>query len=295
MPNKKRNNHRRRSPKKGGALIGKGGFGCVFDNTTEQLDGICPSVDLRPDVQYAVKVIQGGSDFTAKKTEKEIKITKTLGDQEELEGYPVGTFFIGSEAMCAASDTTNANVRKSKDECNRNKPIIKSSNVFLIFTPIIKNAVDYEYFDWNKVEEHNILRIWLHLFKGLKLMKDVYVVHNDIKQDNILFDENDIEHPKYIDFGQSEIDLTYDDFITAKRSNEAAKQILFRVEKGDAIALAELISNKAFMDYPEYKKAYESVQPELDLIMESIEKDSETNTWEINNIMYKLEELIQQE
>ena len=252
--------------KHGGALLGLGQSGCVFDDETPLA---CESVELNPYKRYAVKLTNKSNAIA-----QEAKIAEVLAGAERNVGVPQNTFFVGVDAYCEV-DSSKVSEAKSICETKRRKKL--NNRLMISFTPLVENGVIYEEMKWDELGFNDIINIWVHLVTGLGLMFHADVIHYDIKGDNIMFDMNNVLEPKFIDFGQSQRRSAWLD----EPNEELRNQVL----SSDGRNFYEMVSHSHFMQYKSYKKAFdhahrwlkdlESSKPDFERVIRHLQAEGE--------------------
>ena len=177
----------------GGALIGHGRYGCVFDPPLHVLsreDGKCTKLALN---SKAVGKISKSNDV-----HNEIEASKILSQIPEHPLYFTMVDLKSIHRPCEEDQQTDAGVK----DC----PIVKSSKMshMLHFTmPYSGNGLS-KYFSIHVKDTKPlpIERVLIHLLEGASLLILNKYVHYDIHSENILFDEV-TKMPRIIDFGFS--------------------------------------------------------------------------------------------
>jgi serine/threonine protein kinase len=230
--------------KRGGALLGVGQSGCVFDDN-EQLDKACSVPGLQPYKPYAAKLMPRNE-----KVKDEQKISEMLRRAEDEAQVPRNTYFVGVDDVCNVNKAIVSRVANVCETKRGGKSL--PPQLTLAFTPLIENAVTYLIMPWQDLGESDILIIWQHLLTGLKIMHNAGVLHMDIKDDNIVFDMNNVLEPKYIDFGQSELVKNWE-----AEPNEAIKHHTLTRDDENLFAM---ISASRYMQHDAYRSAFEKMR-----------------------------------
>jgi serine/threonine protein kinase len=191
-------------------VIGEGAYGCVHQPSIK-----CKTLP-KPGFKY--------DNYVS-------KLMKNRNAQDELAEFvviqnidPTNEYHLDKPILCKP-DLYETGVKKSIGECKHIKLTDVEANPDNYSLLIMKNSgMDLKqfcqkglskYLETNK--EERVDNFWLevhHLLKGLKFFKDHGLVHNDIKPQNILIDENGKMH--FIDFG---IMRTKKDIIQSSKSN----------------------------------------------------------------------------
>lgn len=184
----------------GGKILGQGTYGCVYDevfsckNTAKQIIKV-------GNKNYATKVVGDPSDLT-----EELSNSKKLYNAEKRANHKKGTYFVGVEGKCEIIETDLK--KKVFGTCRVSfvkscKKDAESCDAVATFTPLLTGN-DYVRFNFKKLSRNDILKMWIHLYEGLKLMHKAGIVHFDIKNDNIFINKEGSKFvPKFVDFGLS--------------------------------------------------------------------------------------------
>lgn len=167
---------------KGGEYIGQGSYGCVFDHQIKCENNIL--ISKIPKIIYS-KVFDSNEE-----AEIEWKNSKIIASID-----PNYDSFV----YCFEKCTTNY------DEVKKDKSIQKCDLHFYENTiTILKmpyGGIDYKkYITTQNPSFHNFIQSIIPLFEGLVKLKNINIVHQDVKADNVLYDkEKNIW--RFIDYG----------------------------------------------------------------------------------------------
>jgi serine/threonine protein kinase len=176
-------------------LINKGSYGCIY------YPGIkCDAVSKETD-QYITKIQEKTENVGA---ENEIQISNRIKTLPFFDRY-----FAPILSSCDLKIATLAKTLKDTATCDPIQEAIQENQSFLQSNKIRYLGDTTIYKDWNRnLEIQNpkfVFHILVHLFyllNGISLLLTKQIIHNDIKENNIMIDPNR-KKPILIDFGQS--------------------------------------------------------------------------------------------
>lgn len=183
-------------PLKGGEFLGEGSFGCVFDTMNDCVDkdeqrNINKVKDIKHIRKTVVKRFSDIEDF-----EEEVSSAQFINkiDQNNLFTVP----FIG---VCKSKDTSE-HIDIDAHYCDKNGELISQQMVYGYGGVDVDSRNKYaEPFNEDKQVVH-LSQGLIGLLKGLKVLNDNKICHNDIHEGNLLYDKS-IQKFTIIDFGLS--------------------------------------------------------------------------------------------
>lgn len=177
-------------------IIGEGSYGCVHKPSIHCETPPTPGFDYKKYVSKIMKTKNARNELA------EFVVIKNFDSNNE--------YHLGEPILCKPN-LDEHNVKKEIGKCKYIKLAEVEANpddysllVMKFGGPDLKALCDKylgKYLE--KRKEKRVDNFWLevhHLLKGLKFFKDNGIVHNDIKPQNILFDQKNGKM-KYIDFG----------------------------------------------------------------------------------------------
>jgi serine/threonine protein kinase len=174
-------------------LINKGSYGCIY------YPGIkCDAISKETD-QYITKIQEKMENVGA---ENEIQISNLIKTIPFFDRY-----FAPILSSCDLQITTIANTLKDTATCEPIQEAIRENQSSLQSNKIRYLGDVTLYKDWNRNLENPkfVFHILVHLFyllNSISMLLTKQIVHNDIKENNIMMDLNR-KKPILIDFGQS--------------------------------------------------------------------------------------------
>jgi len=204
---------------KGGTILGEGGYGCVFQ----------PPLSCKNK-----KLTQTNKNYISKLSKKDEAITEWNMTKKIQVLLPDSTDYILTWNSKCVPDQKQTD--KGLKKCQLNQAFKKKSSDFLILQSrnggnTLENKFKQIMEDWFKSKKSDISKMRIQyikvinelepLFKGLYDFSEYNIIHNDIKDANILILEKNVSSLKkgirYIDFGLSAV-LPYDLSLIKKRS-----------------------------------------------------------------------------
>jgi len=180
---------------KGGAVLGKGGFGCTIDPAV-----VCPNSQIKSkNIVSKLMVVKSNDGEAIDNIIGEYLIGKKLVDND-----PKHIYFLGGLSVCELSIKrieADRKLLKDVEDCDFKKYIKLNTHSF--FNMVMPRG--YEFMDVFKylIDNKNLFRLLGHLVKGVRIAaRKSNVTLLDIKYDNLLFtrySENFI-CPVFIDF-----------------------------------------------------------------------------------------------
>lgn len=173
------------SIQEGGALLGYGGFGCVF----------------YPKFNCRTKKFNKKSKTVSKIQKKRWKSTHEIyiSDQvKKIKNYEY--YFVPILSSC------NVSLNKIKDDEIYDCPILKDNKQFYSMELKYINGMDYidliKSDDIKKFDVNLLMNDFIYLYNSIKILIKHSIVHFDIKSENVMYNI-DTGKPMIIDFGLS--------------------------------------------------------------------------------------------
>jgi len=170
--------------------VGEGSFGCVHNPPLK-----CKNKPYNPDPTKVSKIL------TKENANDELKEFKLIQKADKNEDY-----HLGKPGSCLPDN--NKENRTAVDQCSRFSSVLINSEYKLL---LLKNGgqdlskIEYKFKNLkvNLVNRRKLEHFWLDMHRliyGSKGLMDNGVVHHDLKQQNIVYDE-ETGRVNYIDFG----------------------------------------------------------------------------------------------
>jgi serine/threonine protein kinase len=177
------------------AVIGEGAYGCVHNPSLQCIDPPKPNFDYKNYVSKIMKTRHARTELN------EFVVIQKLDPKDE--------YHLGVPEICKPK--LNDDIKKDIAQCKNIKvndieenPDSYSLLILKFGGPDLKSLCNdflAKYLSTNKTKKIDKFLFEIHhLLKGLKFFKENGIVHNDIKPQNILFDQK-TGRMKYIDFG----------------------------------------------------------------------------------------------
>lgn len=167
----------------GGALLGQGVFGCIFDPAPPCAGG------------HVFKTI-AGQRAVGKLTSDEDGVDDELGIGKAIMALPLAAqYFALPTASCKAGDPAADPEAKG---CRVLNDAGEGTTFSLLIMPVAGKQLIKWALDLQRVAV-NYERLFRHLLEGMIIYQGAGFIHNDIHMGNVLVDDRDVA--RYIDFG----------------------------------------------------------------------------------------------